>query len=193
MKRISFLLVTLALCGAPVLRGQDAATEERLNKLHGQIETIMENQQALSKQLDRLSKEIDSLRETASKPQGNYASQERMDALVKAVSEVDRKRVQDADKIKTELEKIRAILLKEPAPVSAKKKAASTPAETPAPENQQGFEHVIKAGDTLSTIAQAYRDLKIKVSVDQILKANPALKADKLVPGKTIFIPAPKP
>jgi len=37
----------------------------------------------------------------------------------------------------------------------------------------------VQKGDTLSTIVQAYRDKNIKVSKDQILKANPDLKHRK--------------
>jgi cell division protein FtsB len=192
MKRISFLLVTLALCGAPAVRGQNAATEEHLNKLSGQIETILETQQALSKRIESLAKEMENLREQASKPAGNYASQERLDALVKAVAEVDRKRVQDAEKIKSELDKIAKNLLKEPAAPHGKPKPTTSTADAPVAD-QEHFEYVIKSGDYLSTIVQAYRDQKIKVSVEQILKANPGLKADRLVVGKTIIIPAPKP
>lgn len=195
MKRISFLLVTLALCGAPALRAQDAATEERLNKLSGQIETLIETQQATSRRLDALAKEMEGLREQLSfKPAANYATQEQLKELAKSLQEVDRKRVQDAANVKTELEKIRNTLLKDPAPAAVgKKKAPSPPDEPPVPDKQEGFEYVIQPGDTLSTISQAYREKKIKVSVEQILKANPGLKADRLVVGKKIFIPAPKP
>jgi LysM repeat protein len=57
----------------------------------------------------------------------------------------------------------------------------------------KGFEHVIAPGDTLSTIAQAYREKGVKVTSEQILKANPGLKEKSLQPGQKIFIPSPKP
>jgi LysM repeat protein len=50
---------------------------------------------------------------------------------------------------------------------------------------------VIQKGDTLSIIAQAYKEKNIRASIDDILKANPALKAEKLKVGQKIFIPAP--
>lgn len=71
---------------------------------------------------------------------------------------------------------------------------------TPAPANdggvnaggaEKGYEYVIQSGDTLSSVAQAYREKNIKVTVDQILKANPGLNANKLKVGQKIFIPTP--
>jgi LysM repeat protein len=193
MKRISFLWVTLALCAAPLVRAQDAATEERLNKLSGQIEGVIEAQQALSKQINRLAKEIENVREQAGKPTGNYASQEDLKSLAKAVEEVDRKRVQDAEKVRTELLNIRNGLLKAPAPASQKKAGKTPPPDAPASDKpEQGFEHMVQSGDTLSTIAQAYKEKNIKVSVEQIKKANPGLDERKMKVGQKIWIPAPK-
>ena len=194
MKRISFLLITLALCGAAFARGQDAATEERLNKLSGQIDDISETQKALSKQIAALAKEVESLREQASKPTGNYASAEDVKVLATKLAEVDRKRVEDAEKIKAELLKIRTGLLRDTAPPPGKKKGGSPPSERTAPDKpQEGFNYDIKSGDTLGAIIQAYKEKGVKVTRRQIIDANPGLKPDLLIPGKTIFIPAPKP
>jgi septal ring factor EnvC (AmiA/AmiB activator) len=192
MKRISLVCLLVALCGAPLSRAQDAATEERLNKLKGDIESIIESQQVLNKKLDQLTRELEAVREQAAQPKGNFASQDRVDAIAKAVAEVDKKRMQDADKIKTELENIRKGLLQATPPSPSAKKKANPVADAPPEKDQQGFEYTLKAHDTLSTIVQAYREQKVKVTVDQILKANPGLKADRLIVGKTIFIPAPK-
>jgi hypothetical protein len=62
MKRISYLLMTLALCSAPGVRAQDAATQERLDKLSGRIEDLTAAQEALRKQVAELSKELESVR-----------------------------------------------------------------------------------------------------------------------------------
>jgi LysM repeat protein len=194
MKRISFLLVALALSFAPVLRGQDAATQERLDKLSGRIEDLVAAQEAIKKQLNELAREIESVREHASKPQGNYARPEDLNRLAEKIGEVDRKRIEDADKIRTELLKLRDVLK---APPPSTKKAPVTPsAEKSAPEAPAGdakvFPYVIQSGDTLDAIVQAYKEKNIKVTVAEILKANPGLKAEKLIVGKKIYIPAPK-
>ena len=56
---------------------------------------------------------------------------------------------------------------------------------------ENGYEYKVAAGDTLSIIAKAYRDQGIKVTADQILKANPGLNPNSLKVGQKIFIPAP--
>ena len=110
--------------------------------------------------------------------------------------EVDRKRLEDYDKIRAELAKLGRILATPPAPPPSKK--APAPAATDnAPEEksgppEKGYEYVVQRGDSLSIIVQAYHEKNIKVSVEQILKANPGLKPDKLYVGRKIFIPAPK-
>ena len=150
---------------------------------------------ALKKRVDELAKELDSVREQSSKPITSYARQEDLNRLGEAVKEVDRKRLDDAEKIHTELLKLRDVL-KAP-PTSSKKPPVAAPKDNSVstkpgpPEN--GFEYVIKSGDTLDAIAQAYKEQKIKVTVAQILTANPGLKAERLIVGKKIFIPAPKP
>src|SRR5881394_3798687 len=68
MKRISLLLITLLLGAVPVSRAQDARTEERLNKLSGQIEDLIAGQEAQRKRISELAKEIESLREQLIKP-----------------------------------------------------------------------------------------------------------------------------
>jgi LysM repeat protein len=194
MKRISFLLVTLALCSGPTARGQDAATEERLNKLAGQIEDLRAGQEALRKHLDTITRELDNVREQANKPTGNFAGNEDLKRVAKAVEEVDHKRMEDYDKIKNELLNLRKGLLNSAPPPTRVKN--TTTKDNPAQETpsvpSKGFEYEIKKDDTLSAIVQAYREKNIKVTTDQILKANPGLVPAKMHPGQKIFIPAPQ-
>ncbi len=187
--------MVLALCTPPALRAQDAATEERLNKLSARIDDMEASRDALKKRVDELAKELDSVREQSAKPNTSYARPEDLNQLTKEIKEVDRKRMDDAEKIHTELLKLREVLkapLTPPkkAPVSVHKDTAVTPDST---TPDKGFEYVIKSGDTLDAVAQAYREQNVKVTVAQILKANPGLKAEKLYVGKKIFIPAPQP
>lgn len=194
MKRFSFLLAALTLCAGPSLRAQDAGTEERFNKLAGQIEDLRAGQDALRRQLEGLAKEVGSLREQVNKPTGNYASQEDLKRVAEAVKEVDRKRTDDAEKIHNDLLKLQKSLAMPPAPRS---KPAAAASDNPASEKpaipDKGYEYVVKRGDTLSIIVQAYRDNNIKITTEQILKANPGLKPEKLKVGQKIFIPAPQP
>jgi len=192
MKRIAFLISAVAVCFTPSMRAQDAATEERLNKLSGQIEDLKAANEALRKHLDSLLKEIESVREQANKPPGNYASQEGLKQLADVVKEVDRKRVEDGEKVRTELLNLRKALLNQPA--LTKKTVAPSPTDSAPPDKPQpGFEYVVQKGDTFSTIVQACREQKkLKVTSEQIQKANPGLNPDKIHPGQKIFIPAPQ-
>src|SRR5437773_7488203 len=146
MKRISFLIVTLALCAVPAARAQDAATEERLNKLSGQIEDLIAGQKQMKERLASLAREMENLREQASKPTASYAAQEDLKRLADSVKEVDRKRLEDYDKAQAEIRKLGKILA---APVPTSKKSTPTPA-IEAPDNSKaappskGFEYVIE-------------------------------------------------
>jgi LysM repeat protein len=192
MKRSIVLLAVMAAYAVPIVRAQDAATEERLNKLAGQIEDIRAAQDVFGKRIEALSRDIENLRSALDKPSGNYAAQEDVKQLAEAVKEVDRKRLDDYEKIRAELLKLGKTLA---APLPATKKPTATSAGDNPPEKlatpDKGFEYVVKKGDTLSLIVKAYRDNNINVSMDQILKANPGLKPEKLHPGQKIFIPAP--
>ncbi len=195
MKRISFLLVSLALCGAPALRAQDAATQERLDKLSGRIDDLTAGQEAIKKQINELSREVETLREQLGKPNTSYASREELSGLAEKIKEVDQKRIDDAEKVRSELLKLRKVL---EAPLNTpRQKATSLPKEKAAPEPPAGdekvFQYVIRKDDTLDAIVQAYKEKNIKVTVAQILKANPGLKAERLKVGQTIYIPVPQP
>lgn len=188
MKRIWFLSTALLLAGAPAMPAQDAATQERLDKLSGQIEDLVAGQKEQQKQIQAILKEVENLREQSAKPTVAYASQEDLKNVAEAVKEVDRKRLEDFEKIRTELQKLgRTISQAAPPP------RRTPPTETTDKTSDKGFEYIVKKGDTLSLIVQAYRENNIKITTDQVLKANPGLKPEKMHVGQKIFIPAPQP
>jgi LysM repeat protein len=193
MKRISWLVVALWLVAGGAANAQDAATEERLNKLSGQIEDLIAAQRSQQKHIEALAKEIEGLREHLNKPSANYATPEDVKRVADALREVDRKRIDDSERISAQLAKLGKTLT---APVPPPRKPTPTPAADTATEkpakDEKGYPYTIRAGDTLSVIVAAYRDKNIKVTVDQILKANPGLKPDKLKEGQKIWIPAPQ-
>lgn len=209
MKKIFLILTMMTVAGSGALRAQDAATEERLNKLNGAIADLRESQDALKKQIERIAKEIEAVREQASKPTGNYASVDDLKSLAKSVEEVDRKRIKDFEKVDDALQKIRKLLEKPVTPAagtSSGKKGSSTAKSDSGTEKKsddktpddkstgddKAFPYVIKKGDTLDAIVLAYKEKNIKVTVDQILKANPGLKPEKMYIGQKIWIPAPQ-
>ena len=199
MKRISLLLAALLLCGISKVRADDAATEERLNQLSGKIEDLIASQETQRKQLADLRREIESLREQASKPTGNFAAQEDLKRVADAVKEVDRKRLEDYDKIRTTIKDLGATLAAQP-PRTKKSdsgameiaQADKHPKSEKTEKSEKGFEYTIKSGDTLSGIVAAYREQNIKVTKDQIITANPGLVPEKMRLGQKIWIPAPQ-
>jgi LysM repeat protein/outer membrane murein-binding lipoprotein Lpp len=196
MKRIASFVVCLSLAGARVLCAQDAASEERYNKLSGQIEDLRSAQESLNRKIDALGKDIESVRAHMDKqPSGSFASEEDVKRLADSVKEVDRKRLDDYEKIRTELKSLGKTLAA--STPSIHKNSASSTDENPSRTRNTGateqvYEYEVKKGDTLSVIVQAYRDNNIKITRDQILKANPGLKPEKMRVGQKIRIPPPQ-
>ncbi len=191
MKRISFFLCFVLL--SSLVRAQDAATTERLNKLDGLVQDLIEDKAATKKQLAEIAREIQSLREQLSKPSGNFASAEDLRKLAEAVKEIDKKRADDNEKIIKKIEKLGDIVaggakkapkITVPPPDATGTNAAAT--------DKAHFEYTIESGDTLDAIIKAYKEKGIKLTVDQILKANPGLNPNAMKVGKKIIIPAPQ-
>lgn len=184
-------MAVLALCTTSGLRAQDAATEERLKKLNGYVEELLADKARQQKQIAELSREIESLREQVSKPSGNYASQDDLRELARKVQEIDRKRMEDDEKIVKQIEELGKTVLKPSGGGRVKPTPTPESTGTGGATADKGYEYEIQSGDTLSVVVQAYREKGIKVSVDQILKANPGLVPEKMKVGQKIFIPAP--
>ncbi len=192
MKRFLFFGVTLALGSTLLARAQDAATQQRLDELSGRIENLIAAQDALTKQVNELRRELTAVHELASKPPGNWASPEDLKRVAKGIEDVDRNRRADLELVQKQLQRIQQVLerpLPQPTrPPAAAPKAASVSDKATTPRD--GVEVVVKPGDTLSAILQACREQNIKVTQKQILDANPGLKPNLLLPGQKIFIPA---
>lgn len=191
MKRIPFLLIVFSLCAAPALRAQDAATQERLDKLTGQVQDLIASQEAVQKRLDALQADLRDLHDRVNSANTSAPTPEDLRRLGEKIEEVDRKRAADYERIVSQIENLgKAVTTAPPPPVRPRKQAAEEAA--PASASDKGYEYVIKRGDSLSLIAVAFREKNIKVSVKEILDANPGVNPDRLRVGQKIFIPAPK-
>ena len=172
-------------------RAQDAATQQQLDKMFGQIQDIQATQEQQGKRLDALAKEISDLRDKVNTPQlNNSASTDDLKSLAEKVQEIDKKRQADRDLILKEISKLGSV---NAAPVAHKSpptttKTADDTAAAPATP-QKGYEHIIEPGETISAIAKAYRAQGVKVTTSQIIAANPKLNPNSLIAGKKIFIP----
>lgn len=205
MKRISIFMLVFSLCAGANLRAQDAATQERLAKLKGEVENLQDTDELHRKQIEALSREVQHLREQVGKPTGNYASQDALNDLSKKfqekLQEIDNKRIEDnkrVAKLVADLEKALRTGSK-PVKVTGNEKSSGGGDLDKGKESggnssasKDGYEHTVASGDTFSTIAQAYREKGVKVTADQIQKANPNVTPEKMKVGTVLFIPKPE-
>lgn len=190
MKTFLCLLLVAAGWCVPGLRAQDPLTEERLDKLSGQIESLIEGQAAQNRRLTQLAADLQRLTERVNAANNGTASAEDLRRLAERVQEIDRKRESDREAILKQIEAL-AKIDRTPPPRTHQR----TPPETPPtrPADEKGYEYTVQAGDTLSVIVEAYRQQGVKTSISEIQKANEGLNPNRLRPGQKIFIPAPKP
>jgi len=192
MRTISFwlLIFTFVAFTSGVARAQDDATQQQIDKLSGEIQDLQAAIGQQDKRLDALEKKVGDLSDKLNQPGGNNsASADDLKKLADEVQEVDRKRQSDNDAILKELEKLdKAMGVASPErKTTANTSTTETNGAAGAP--QKGYEYQIASGDNLSAIAKAYRAQGVKVTVDQILAANPGLNPKNLIVGKKIFIP----
>jgi LysM repeat protein len=191
MRKISLWLfiVTFTVYAA---RGQDAATQQQIDKLYGQIQDLTEAQAAQNKRIDALEKSIGDLDDKLSQPAApDSANADDLKKLAAQVQEIDKKRQADNELILKQIEK-----LGKTGGVSTSSHHSSPTVSTNTPDAtangpQKGYDYTIAANDTVSSIAKAYRAQGVKVTTTQILAANPGLNPNSLIVGKKIFIPDP--
>lgn len=192
MKRILIWIFILGISLAAA-RAQDDATQQQINKLNGQIQDLRDAQAVQAKHIDALEKEIRELRDKSSQPVAtDTANADDLKKLADQVQEIDKKRQADRVLILKEIEKLGKVGGSSPGRKSTPSVTTnSATGGSSAGGKENGYEYKVSAGDTLLIIAKAYRDQGIKVTSDQILKANPGLDPKNLKVGQKIFIPAP--
>jgi LysM repeat protein len=186
---LALLFAPLAPAGAQDPEAAAAAAarqdaEERYKRLNAAVEDLILAQAAQQKKITELAAAIAELREELSRTASQQSSREELRSLAEKLREIEKNRETDKKLILDELKK----LAQAPPPVRPSAPAAST---TAAARPEKGYEYVVAPGDTLSTIAAAYRKEGIKVTVDMILKANPKLDPNRMPVGTKLFIPQP--
>ena len=183
---------------------QDSAVQQQLDQISGKIQDLTDAQADEGKRIDALEKKIADLSDKLNTPSGNnFASADDLKKLAEQVQEIDKKRQADNEQIIKAIEKLSkggsARI-----DTSESRKPVDTTATTSGPDNtstattggaggqQNGYYYVIQSGNTLSAIAKAYQAKGIKVTVKEILAANPNLNPSALYVGQKIFIPAPQ-
>ena len=178
-------------------RGQDAATQQQIDKLSGQIQDILVTQETQTKRLDALEKQISDMGDKLNQPAAanDSASADDLKKLAAQVQEIDKKRQDDNELILKQIEKLAKVgggSVAGHKSASGTSPAAASGGSTPgAAGPQKGYDYTVASGDTVSAIAKAYRAQGVKVTTAQILAANPGLDATKLYVGQKIFIPDP--
>ena len=187
-------MVTLAAGGLPA---QDAATQQELDKLAGQLRDIMDAQAAQDKRLETLEHQISDLRDKVNTPVvNNSASADDLLKLASQVKEIDQKRQADKELILGKIEdlaKLAAAPPVRPHHVTSETKdpAIDNPPAAAGSQKETMYPYKIQPNDNLTAIIKAFRDKGVKVTLSQVLKANPGLTPDNLMVGKTIYIPDP--
>ena len=191
-------LLTLAVTSVSRAPAQDAATQAQLDKITGDIQDVKDELNSQGKRITDLEKKISDMQDKINTPAGNdYASTDDLKKLAEQVQEIDKKREEDNKKILDALEKLgkggvshRSESSDTAAPANPGPTTTDTTTPTPNANGQNGYYYPIAPGNTLAKIAKAYRAQGVKVTVADILKANPGLNPNKLVVGQKIFIPA---
>lgn len=201
MKRMMAWLLVVGMSMASVaVCAQEDPTQQQIDQINGRIQDLIDAQAVQGKRIEALEKEISDLQDELNQPiVNNSASQDDLNRLNEQVQALAKKQADDNQSVVTAFEKI--AMVGGGAPSGRKVSSEALPA--PAPENsnpregstdsQRGYEYTIHRGDTIMAIAKAYRDQGIKVTWDQILKANPGLDPKNLVINRKIFIPASAP
>jgi hypothetical protein len=163
---------------------------ERLQRLSGLVEDLLASQASMQKRLSALTDQIHAVREEGSRAgdrlNDRFATREELRKLAESVRELDRKREEDKRLILEEIKKLAQT------PVVVPRDTPKAPAREAAPSTPgKGYTYTIKKGDTISAVVAAYRANGVKVTVDEVIKANPHLKPNALAEGAEIFIPDP--
>ncbi len=154
---------------------EDARIErERVLRAADQINFLSSQIEGLQGEIAKLRSEMDTLRT------------ENGD-LKRSFQEMAASQAADRQKL---LDEVSQIVAKSPPAKPAPKEAPPAPSAGDAPPRQEkGYKHVVEKGQTVSAIARAYSAQGVKVTAEDIIRAN-GLGPDAVVrPGQDLFIP----
>lgn len=191
MRLLPLLLLGLSPLLAPNLAAQlspdakEDAREERLKLMRA-----ADQLDALQHQSEQTGTKLTTLQEAVTKlEKENGQLRAKLSKLEDQLSALQEAQAKQQKTLLAEIKK----LLKDQQPASAP--TASTPparpktASVPVGDSEQWYMHVVEKGQTLSAIAQAFREQGVEVTVDDIRKAN-KIKQDNLIQvGQTLYIP----
>jgi hypothetical protein len=174
-------------------------SEERIKRLSADIQTVLDTQELIQKrqeefrqQLQKLSDEVRSLKEDKDRSSANSVSREELRKYIEHLKEqLDEQRESDKKLILSSIKE-----LGKTAPPPAVVEAPKTNSRHATEPTDDVFLYIVKKNDRLLDIIAVYNEEyqkhgQGKITLEQVLKANPNLKPDHLVAGRKIRIPAP--
>lgn len=167
---------------------REDAQEERLKILRAadQIEIVQSN-------ADKLQVEVASVKEQLTKLQeASNAQQQQIDTLLAALQKSEEARAKEREVLLSKVGEMISTATPKTTSVETPKREAiekesSTTSTTATAE--KGYSHIVEKGETLSMIAAAYSEKGVKVTVDDLRKANHLGSKDVLKVGQKLFIP----
>lgn len=172
------------------------AALEHYQKISGKLEDLTTANELQQKRIAELEGQLRELRDAQGKADPNAVSRDELRQLAAKVKEIDEKRAADKELILGEIAKLAKTPASVPGKISKPKPEAKLDAKPDAAPDAaggkyEGYEYVVKEGDTLSKIVAAYREKGVKITSAQILKhpLNMKVDANKLRVGQKIFIP----
>ena len=187
LKIIGAMAILAGLTGCLTMQdpGEVAQRQEDMLLLHEDLKHTKGRLETLEMEYQRLLRELDALQGTANSSEGETRStQVRLDEIDRRLGLLEGARVRDRQAIVDQLSGKMADIMGDgtAGKSSRKSKAVSTKAAASA----TGYEHVVKSGDTLTAIADAY-----KVKAGAIIEANKLQSPYTLRVGQKLFIPQP--
>ena len=185
------LLAGLAGCATFDDSSSNAAEQEDINILREDLNRVQGQMETVALENRRMAAEVEKLRAASADNRDQAATQERLDNLERQIQTVNAAREKDKQAIVDQLSAKIAEIMSKGASRSIPSRSTQTtprPAPTPAaggaaPATPTG-EHIVKAGETLSAIATAY-----KVKASAIIEANDLKDPDHLKAGQKLVIP----
>jgi len=160
-----------------------ARQQADFDSLRTDMDGLKERLNIIQAEQQALARDVEALRRM---PREDAAVRTRVDQLEQQLRAVNAARESDRRQIVDELSKKVAGLINSGSATRGSSSGTRTSSGRSGASAETGYEHVVKSGETLSAIAQAY-----KVSIGTIMKANAIKSSDKLLVGQKLFIPSP--
>jgi septal ring factor EnvC (AmiA/AmiB activator) len=205
--KMKMFFTTLMIAAASLNMGLQAQTpstatlvverqdlDERFKQIASDIQSLQESNMRLMKKLEKVSEDMDSLREQMAKSKPDLATQDDVKKLAEKILDLDTLRKSDNKVIEEKIIELAKLIAKAPPVVEPKHTVKPPVQETKTPDKEEkGYKYSVKKGDTLVKIVAACNKEGIKVTAKQIETANPGLNVSRLQIGQEIFIPSSAP